>query len=176
VFKETIGYSATIPDFIKNHPELFGPVVITINQKTLQDDFSVMLKMYQRSGVTGKDVEESFAGLLTELNLIRIEAREGEEYVVIENVERPEIPEAALMYAILDNKSYTDSISLANLEQDFNGIGSVFAINRMGIQSKIENVVAKNKNIIFRDHAGVKELQFKTKPTIKSILKEHYAN
>lgn len=38
VFKETIGYSATIPDFIKNHPELFGPIVVTINQKTLQEE------------------------------------------------------------------------------------------------------------------------------------------
>jgi hypothetical protein len=38
VFKQTIGYSATIPDFIKNHPELFGEIKITINQKTLQEE------------------------------------------------------------------------------------------------------------------------------------------
>jgi superfamily II DNA or RNA helicase len=37
VFKQTIGYSATVPEFIKNHPELFGEVKITINQKTLQE-------------------------------------------------------------------------------------------------------------------------------------------
>jgi len=37
-FNETIGYSATIPDFIKNHPELFGRIAITINQKTLQEE------------------------------------------------------------------------------------------------------------------------------------------
>ena len=148
----------------------------TLNQKTLQDDFSVMLKMYQRSSNTGKDVEESFAGLLTELNLIRIESREGEEFVVIENIERPEIPDAAILYAIVDNENYSESISLANLEQDFNGVGSIFAINRTGIQSKVENMISKNKNLVFRDHAGVKELQFKAKPTPKAILKEHYAN
>lgn len=37
VFKETIGYSATIPDFIKNHPELFGEIKHTVDQKTLQE-------------------------------------------------------------------------------------------------------------------------------------------
>lgn len=148
----------------------------TLNQKTLQDDFSVMLKMYQRSTFTGKDVEESFAGLLTELNLVKIETREGEEFVVIENNERPEIPEAVLLYAILDNENYNQSIGLANLEQDFNGVGSIFALSRTGIQSKIENMAAQNKNLIFRDHAGVKELQFKTKPTTKAVLKDYYAN
>ena len=65
---------------------------------------------------------------------------------------------------------------LNTIEQNSNGVGTVFAINKPGLQTKIENLTAKFPNMVFNDQAGIKEIQFKKKPTAYSILDKYYAN
>ncbi|MBS1573346.1 MAG: DUF4007 family protein [Bacteroidetes bacterium] len=157
---------------------------IQFNPKTLNEDFSVLTKMYMRSDAQSKDKEDSFSGLLTELSLLKcyqkkIDAVKKTEVIdifSIENSERTEIPEEIILYAILDNETFESSINLNTIEHDTNSVGTVFAINKPGLQSKIENLSEKFPNIIFNDHAGIKEIQFKKKPTAYSILDRYYAN
>jgi hypothetical protein len=154
------------------------------NQKTLNEDFSVLTKMYLRSDAQSKDKEDSFSGLLTELSLLKcfqkkIETDKKIEIIdiySIENDERTEIPDEIILYAILDNENFDLSLSLNTIEQNNNSVGTVFAINKPGLQNKIENLTAKFPNMVFNDQAGVKELQFKKKPTAYSILDKYYAN
>ena len=87
-----------------------------------------------------------------------------------------EIPDEIILYAILDNENFDLSINLNAIEQNNNSVGTVFAINRPGLQSKIENLTGKYNFIIFNDQAGIKEIQFKKKPTALSILDKYYAN
>jgi Protein of unknown function (DUF4007) len=149
---------------------------LSVNEKTLNEDFSVLSKMYLRSDAQSKDKEDSFSGLLTELDLLRCFSKGKEEFFIIENNERPEIPDEVILYAILDNEAFDLSVNLNNIEHDYNGVGTVFALNRPGILSKIESIASKYSYIVFNDHAGVKELQFKKKPSALSILDKYYAN
>lgn len=154
------------------------------NQKTLQEDFSVLTKMYLRSDAQSKDREDSFSGLLTELSLLKCYQKKTEiekkteiiDIYSVENSERTEIPDEIILYAILDNENFESSLNLNTIEQNTNSVGTVFAINKPGLQTKIENLTAKFPNMVFNDQAGIKELQFKKKPTAYSILDKYYAN
>jgi hypothetical protein len=146
------------------------------NPKTLQEDFAVLSKMYLRSDTQMKDKEDSFSGLLTDLNLIKSSNKGKEEFFMIENNERPEIPDEVILYILLNNKNFDLSINLNNIEQDYNSIGAVFALNRSGILGKIEGIVSKYSYVVYNDQAGIKELQFKKKPSAVSILDKYYAN
>lgn len=149
----------------------------TINEKTLHEDFSVLSKMYIRSSAQSKDKEDSFSGLLTELDLVKTFNMGKEDFYVIENSERPEIPDEVILYSILDNPNFDASISLNSIEQDYNSIGSVYALDRAGIVNKIKNLTDKySSDLIFNDHAGLKELQFKKKPKPFTILNRYYSN
>jgi hypothetical protein len=55
-----------------------------------------------------------------------------------------------------------------------NSPGSIFALSRSGLTSKISEIVNDNKHITFTDHAGIKELQFKNKPNAHLILDKYY--
>ncbi len=146
---------------------------LSFNDNTVGDDFGVFVKMYQ-GGAVIKDVEDSFSGILSELELLKTIGRGKEEQYQIENSERDKLPESVLLYSILDNPNYGNSISLNSLEYEHNSPGSVFAINRSGLTNKISEIVSKHKNITFTDHAGIKELQFKKRPNAYSILDIYY--
>lgn len=149
---------------------------IQFNEKTLSEDFSVFTKMYLRSEIHIKDKEESFSGLLTELDLLKYFSKGKEDIFIIENSEREEIPDDIILYAILDNESFDASLNLNSIELNPNSVGTVFALNRSGLTSKIKSIVQKYNYITYNDHAGIKELQFKNKPTAISILDKYYGN
>lgn len=148
----------------------------TFNENTLNDDFSVLCRMYLRLSIHTKDKEEIFSGLLTELDLLKTYTKNKEDFFIIENAERPEIPEEVILYAILDDNDFDLSISLNKIESEYNSVGAVFALNRTGLLSKIESLTLKYPYIVFNDQAGIKELQFKKKPSPFSILDKYYAN
>lgn len=149
--------------------------ITQVSKNTLFEDFKVLTKMYLRIE-DNKDKEDSYTGLLTELSLVKCLKKGTEEFFIIENSERTEIPDEIILYAILDNENFDLSLSLNTIEQNSNSVGTVFAINKPGLQTKIENLTAKFQNMVFNDQAGVKEIQFKKKPTAYSILDKYYAN
>ena len=155
-----------------------------INKNTVSTDFEVLTKMYIRTDAQSKDREDTFSGLLTELNIIQEEKRKVDDKTVtfysISTEDKSEIPDEVLLYTILDNDNFDKSISLYTIEQEFNQAGSVFAMGRTGLINKIESISSNKKfnkyGITFNDHAGIKELQFKKKPNKFEILKEYYVN
>jgi hypothetical protein len=143
------------------------------NDNTVAEDFVVFVKMYQ-SGEGSNDIEDSFSGILSELELLKTINKGKEEQYQIENSERDKLPPAILLFSILESPSYGDSIGLNSLEYDKNSPGSVFCLNRSGLTNKISEFVRDNNQITFTDHAGIKELQFKKKPNAYSILDTYY--
>lgn len=145
-----------------------------ISKNTISTDFEVFVKMYAVPEST-KDKEENLTGLLTELNLLQ---KVTLSYS-IPNDEKNNIPEEIILFSILDNDDFINSISLYSLEHEKNHVGSVFAINRSGLVNKIESIVANNKlrkfGITYNDHAGIKELQIKEKPNKYEVLNIYYA-
>ncbi len=146
---------------------------LNFNDNTVAEDFIVFVKMYQ-SGESSNDVEDSFSGILSEIELLKTINQGKEEQYQIENSERDKLPRAVLLFAILENSSYGDSIGLNSLEYDNNSPGSIFCLNRSGLTNKISEIVRDYNQITFTDHAGIKELQFKKKPNAYSILDTYY--
>jgi Protein of unknown function (DUF4007) len=150
-----------------------------LNERTIKDDFSVFIKTYIND--KEDDVEDGFSGLLADLNLLT-ELKENKEkgvsYFAIENKERAEIPLHILLYAILDNTNYGDSINFDNLYSDRDSIGSIFALNRDGLIEHLVKIAMKYpKYIVFKNDPLARELQFKGKrPNGNSILKDYYGN
>lgn len=153
-----------------------GEGLFQVNPKTITQDFDVLTKMYIRTSEQSRDREDTFSGLLTELDLIKGYGHGKDHYYVIENTERQELPDEVLYYSILANEQYGLSISLNAIEFDPNSAGTVFALSRSGLLNKIETITAKHPEVTFNDQAGVKELQFKKKPDPFSILEAYYAN
>jgi hypothetical protein len=166
--------------FIKRKSETDPSV--NFNSNTLYADFEVFKKMYYSETDT-KQTDDSYSGLLTDLGLVKryIKAveinnsqKEKKEFFFIENTERKSIPVEVFLFAIIDNPNYGYSINLNALEQDYDSPGSIFAINHAGIIDKITEATEMYDFITYADNAGVKELQFKTKPSSLDLLKSYY--
>lgn len=171
--KEKIEFNKSIyTQYIQRRSEI--EPALNISNNTIADDFSAFIKMYIGTDSANRDIEDSYSGLLTDLNLVNSFSKEKSDFYFIENTERDSLPDLIFLYAILANPGYGNSISMISLEQDENSPGNVFALSRAGIMNKITSLVSKYKFISFNDHAGIKELQFKTKPDPISILEEYY--
>jgi len=146
---------------------------LNFNENTVAKDFIVFTNLY-KNDTDSKDVEDSFAGILSEIELLKTTGKGKDEQFYIENTERYNLPEAVVLFGILDNQNYGNSISLNSLEFDTNSPGSIFALNRAGLMLKISEIVSDYEDITFTDQAGIKELQFKNKPKGFTILNKYY--
>jgi hypothetical protein len=146
---------------------------LNFNENTVGKDFIVFANLY-KNDPESKDVEDSFSGILSEIELIKTMGKAKEEQFYIENTERDNLPEAVVLFTILDNSNYGNSISLNSLEFDLNSPGSIFALNRSGLINIISEIVSDYKDITFTDQAGIKELQFKKKSDAYTILDTYY--
>lgn len=170
----------TFLNYVKRFSE--GNSDLNYNENTVAKDFIVFINLYI-SDPESSDVEDSFAGILSELGLLKIINTEYKdeqgrlkkkiEYY-IESNERDNLHEAVILFSILDNPNYGNSISLNSLEFDLNSPGSIFALNRAGLMNKISEIVSEFQNITFTDQAGIKELQFKKKSDSYKILEAYY--
>jgi hypothetical protein len=161
--------------FMKRKSEVNS--AINNSPKTIAEDFDVFRKLYLASSAD-KINDDGFSGLLSELGLVtKIEKRidnKKEEFFAIENTPKHEIPLEIFLYSILDNSDYGLSISLNNLEHDFNSPGSIFAMNKQGIVEKLREAQSKFNWLTYNDHAGVKEVQLREKPQSFTILEHYY--
>ena len=166
--------------YVKRKLERLGSS--TFNAKTVATDFEIFVKMYKLSGAQEKNIEDSFSGLFTDLNLLKFELRkvndQGENYFYIENLNREEIPKEIILYGILYGHPRQSSISLNSIENGNNSMGLIFALNREGIVKKLESIIVDKKyfkyGITLSDNAGIRELQFKVLPSPIDILNEYY--
>lgn len=146
---------------------------VSFNENTIAKDFIVFANLY-KSDPESKDVEDSFSGILSEIELLKTTGKGKDEQFYIENTERDNLPEAVVFFAILDNTNYGYSVSLNSLEFDLNSPGSIFALSRNGLMNKISEMASNDKEITFTDQAGIKELQFKNKAKAYTILDKYY--
>ena len=146
---------------------------LNLNENTVAKDFIVFLNLY-KNDASGKDIEDSFSGILSELELLKMNGKGKDEQFFIENSVRDNLSEFIVLFCILENPNYGSSISLNSLEFELNSPGSIFALNRAGLMNKISDIVDNFKSITFTDQAGIKELQIKNKIDAFSILDNYY--
>jgi hypothetical protein len=174
-------YSLIFNDFRKVKPEFdkanFSSYLkglgIEVNQNTVEKDFSVFYRTYYSKNE--KDIEDSFSGILSELELVQLLKKDNSTKMVIQNPKQKNIPIELILYIILQNKNYGKSISFENLYTDKDSLGCVFAFSKDNLEKKLIQLSEKYPFITYSNDAGIKELQFKNKkPDPFEILKDYY--
>jgi hypothetical protein len=158
------------PEFSKEHIVRFINTKFPgINANTIGKDFEAFTKTYVTKG---NDAEENYDGVLAELNLV---GEIKKNVFVIKNEDRERIPAEIILYCILQNNN-GNSFDFESLLLNKNSIGTVFALTKQGLANKLEELGKKYpKEIVFSDHAGIKELQLKKKlPAPKEFLSNYY--
>jgi hypothetical protein len=143
----------------------------------VEKDFSVFTRTYFSK--ESKDKEESFSGLFTELELLSEVGVDNinNKLYHINNKKQDSIPWQIVLYCILENREYSNSIGLTSLLTDKTGVGNVFAFTQEGLENKLVEIAENVTGITYKSDAGVQELQFKNeKPMGMEILKSYYEN
>lgn len=152
------------------------------NENTISTDIAVFLRSYLKpTKDTRIDIEEDFSGLLIDLDLMKSynsQDAEGKsvDWYRVESKLQIDLPFQIVLFSILDNESYGKSISFKELLVGHNSPGSLFALTEEGLYNKIESIQKYFKGIIYTESAGVRELQFKTKPQKLEVLYDCYKN
>lgn len=165
------------PDFSKAH---FIQRVLEIdsrqNENTVDKDFTVFTRTY--NAPNSSDKEERFSGILHELGLLKesnITINEKAWHII--NTKQATIPAAVVLYAILENHVFESSISMSSLLAPGISVGNIFAFSPEGLESKLMEITEQFPDIVYRNNAGIKELQFKSeKPISLNILNQYYGN
>jgi len=142
---------------------------------SIKKDISVFFSNYT-TPAKSKGVEDDFSGLLYELNLVRrLDKYDKNVWYKIENKSREELPYEIVLFCILMNDKYGNSINFTELLNEFNSVGSVFALSSNGLMQKIEKMLqAYPKEIVFTDDGGIRVLQFQNKLNPWTILNDYY--
>lgn len=144
----------------------------SFSEATLSKDFSAFLNMYVTSHSSKSDAEDTYSGILAELGLVQ---NRNNETFVIEGRRRPEIPALIILYAILANSEKSVSISFDQLHAHPNSVGSIFALSKEGLVEKLMEIIdIYPKDIVFKNEAGIRELQFRNRPKPLSVLRRYY--
>lgn len=146
------------------------------NLNTLDKDFSVFVRTYLAK--PSKDKEESYSGLLSELGLLRDIGRKdeiGNSFYRIENNRQTKIPKEIILYCILSDGLTGKSISIDSLFENPESLGNAFAFTRENLEVKLMEIANAYKDVVYKNDAGIKELQFKGKQMdANMILTEYY--
>jgi len=154
-----------------------------ISANTIQGDIAVFLRSYLTGDFKSSkaDLEDEFSNLLRDLELIesyQVENSDGRniEWYRVQNIKRTDLPASIVLYSILDNVAYGKSIPFRELLTGYNSPGAIFALNEEGLYQKIEDITNTHKNIIYKETAGVRELQIKGNINKEEILNGYYQN
>ncbi|RED44714.1 DUF4007 family protein [Seonamhaeicola aphaedonensis] len=174
-------YSIIFNEFRKLKPEFSKENFITyidgidsgLNHNTLSKDFSVFLRTYHSKNE--KDIEDSFSGILSDLELVQEIKRNNSTKYTIQNNRQEDIPIELILFIILENDGYGKSISFKNLYSDYNSVGNIFAFSKEQLEKKLILISEKYNDIVYSNDSGIKELQFKNvKPNSFDILSQYY--
>lgn len=154
------------------------------NVNTITSDIAVFYRMYQKpeNVEANSDLEDIYSSIFNDLQLMSKTKVEkfGEKGLVdfyrISNVERNSLPMDIILFTILDRYPNESTISFKEMEVGFNSPAIIFALNKDGLYSKIEEITRKYKNIIFSSNAGIQVLQFKSPMNKWDVLNDYYAN
>jgi hypothetical protein len=165
------------PEFSKNHfVAQINEIDTSQSENIVGKDFSIFTRTYFAK--PSNDKEESFSGLFTELSLLSEVGEDSQKNQLyhISNPKQNSIPWEIVLYCILDNENYSDSISIKSLFSDPKGIGTLFAFTQESLENKLIEISEKQPNTVYKNDAGIKELQFKKgKPNSIEILEKYYA-
>lgn len=156
---------------------------INLSSNTINSDISVFIRTYIKpsSKNTREGIEEDFSSVLVDLQLMeQIEGRDYEgkkvDYFKIESGLRYDLPASLLLFSILNARPNSKSISFKELYIGKDMPGSVFALSKEGLFTKLEQLKKdyKSQGVTFSENAGIQELQFKKTLDKMEVLNDCY--
>jgi hypothetical protein len=164
------------PEFSKKHfLSKVNEIDIKQSINIVEKDFSVFTRTYFAK--PSKDKEESFSGMFTELGLLAEVGEDSQKNHLyhISNLKQNTIPWQIVLYCILDNQNYGNSININSLFNESVGVGNLFAFNQEGLENKLVEISENLTDVVYKNDTGIKELQFKkNKPDGIKILESYY--
>lgn len=169
---------------LQNYIELVAKEDNSYNINTITSDIAVLQRMYQKPDnfEAKSEPEDMYSGIFNDLQLmskLKIE-KFGEKGLIdlyrISNEERKNLPAEIVLFSILDRYPDETIIGFKELEVGYNSPSVIFALNKEGLYSKIEQITKKYKSTVFSSNAGVQVLQFKSPINKWDVLKGYYDN
>ncbi|MCB0706409.1 MAG: DUF4007 family protein [Saprospiraceae bacterium] len=155
---------------------------IDYNENTINRDIRVLLNNYLPPSVKSRsEIEDSFSGLLFELQLIGQKTKEDilrEEQVTYYSIaanHRDSLPFEVVLFAVLDNSTFGKTITFQDLYSSLNSPGNIFALSHEGLYQKIQEICEAYPECSFSETAGNRVLQISSKLKDKfAILDDYY--
>lgn len=163
--------------------ELIAKEDNSYNVNTITTDSMVLQRMYQKTdnAESHAELEDMYSGIFNDLQLMtkaRIEKYGDKGFIDlfrVVNEDRHNLPAEVVLFSILENYPDATTVGFKELEVGNNSPGVVFALNKDGLYSKIEQITKKYKNVVFSSNAGVQVLQFKSPINKWDVLNDYYA-
>jgi len=146
---------------------------------SIDTDIGVFIKNYVTPDSTDgrKSIEDLYSSLLIDLDLVKKFNNPGlndNEWYKIESNERERLPIEIFFYSILDNYPENKSISIHKLLNEKNSPGLVFALNPDALVKKVKKLSEDFKGIVYKEDAGIRELQINEEFSKENILDQYY--
>jgi len=177
--KERIDFTKEqLHQFLKRRCEEVNPSSYNLN--TISNDINVFVRNYVKPPKDEKfEIEDDFAGLLIELNLVKqFKQRDEDNKIVhwykIEAQERMDLPFQLVLYCILENFPNQKTISFRELMSRQNSPGTMFALNPEGLYQKLVQITDSYKGINYTETAGNQVLQIKSAIQPLEVLDDYY--
>jgi len=147
-----------------------------VSENTLILDFKVFIRTYVSPIKNEKTVEDDFSAPLLSLNLVSDTGRKNSANQTVYRLNRntqETISCEIFGYCLLDQFESENSVSYDKIKKT---VGSFLCLSNEGLESLIENLCQDHKQFVFKDDAGIRQVQIKER-TIEfknSLLKKHY--
>ena len=147
-----------------------------VSENTLILDFKVFIRTYVSPMKNEKTVEDDFSAPLLSLNLVSDTGRKNSANQTVYRLNRntqETISCEIFGYCLLDQFESENSVSYDKIKKT---VGSFLCLSNEGLESLIENLCQDYKQFVFKDDAGIRQIQIK-ESTIEfknSLLKKHY--
>ncbi|MGY0391183.1 DUF4007 family protein [Bizionia sp. KMM 8389] len=147
-----------------------------VAEKTFNSDFKVFIRTYVSPAKNEKTVEDDFNAPLLSLNLVSDTGRKNAANQTIYRLNRgvqDSVSCEVFGYCILDEFKNETSITYDKIRKK---IGSYLCLSNEGLETLIDKLCEENNEFIYKDDAGVRQLQLKkNSENFKNImLKKHY--
>ena len=147
-----------------------------VAEKTFNSDFKVFIRTYVSPAKNEKTVEDDFNAPLLSLNLVSDTGRKNTANQTIYRLNRSvqdSVSSEVFGYCLLNEFEGESSISYDKIRKT---VGSYLCLSNEGLEILIDKLCDENNEFVYKDDAGVRQLQFKTtsEKLKNKMLKAHY--
>lgn len=147
-----------------------------VAEKTLNSDFKVFIRTYVSPVKNEMTVEDDFNAPLLSLNLVSDSGRKNSANQTVYRLNRrvqDTVSVEVFAYCLLNEFEDENSVSFDKIRKT---VGAYLCLSNEGLEMLIDTLCEKNSEFVYKDDAGVRQLQFRNNSNEfkKNMLKTHY--